>query len=67
MTRLLVKPAEAAELLSISKRSVYDLIAQNADFRAAVIELPGIRGKFLRRDLLEAAVARLSPGAGEVK
>jgi hypothetical protein len=62
---ILVKPAEAGELLSVSKRTIYELIATVDDFKDAVVHIPGVRGTFLRRDLLERAIERLSPG--EVK
>lgn len=60
--RLLLKPAEAAAALSVSRRQFYDLIKTVPDIRAAVVEIPGTRGKFIRADLLRRAVERLSPG-----
>jgi len=59
--RLLVKPAQAAELLSVSKRTLYYLMQSNPDIRAAVVEVPGLRGRFLRLDLIKLAVERLTP------
>lgn len=58
--RLLLKPAQAAELLSVSKRTLYNLMRTNPDIRAAVVEVPGLRGRFLRLDLIRRAVERLS-------
>lgn len=58
--RLLLKPGQAAELLSVSKRTLYNLMRTNPDIRAAVVEVPGLRGRFLRLDLIRRAVERLS-------
>jgi len=65
--RLLVKPAQAAELLSVSKRTLYNLMRTNQDIRAAVVEVPGLRGRFLRVDLIRRAVERLSPFTEEAQ
>ena len=57
--RLLIKPAEAAERVSV--RQFYDLMKVVPDIRAAVVEIPHMRGKFIRTDLLRRAIERLSP------
>ena len=53
--RLLLKINEAAAAISVSRRTFYALIQTNADIRAAVVEIPGVRGKFIRSDLLRRA------------
>lgn len=59
--RLLLKPKEAAFLLNVSVRTMYDLMKINQDVRAAVVEIAGLRGRFIRADLLKKAIERLSP------
>lgn len=58
--RLLLKPAEGAAEFAVSRRKFYDLMKTNEDIRAAVVEIPGLRGVRIRRDLLEKAIQKLS-------
>lgn len=60
--RLIVRPAEAAQMLDVSVRKFYDLAASVPDIRAAIVEIPGLRGQRVRVDLLRRAVEKLSPG-----
>ena len=62
--RLLLRIDAAAEMLSVSRRTLYKLIAVNSDIRAAVVEIPGVRGTFLNADRLRAAVEKMSPQLG---
>jgi len=57
---LLLKPRDAAALMRVSVRTMYNLMATVPDIRAAVVEIPGLRGRFIRADLLRRAVERLS-------
>lgn len=59
--RLLLKFVEAAEAIGVSRRKWYELIATDAAFRNTVVEVPGLRGKRVRTDLLRAAIEGLSP------
>lgn len=61
---LLLKVNDAAAAIAVSRRTFYALIQTNADIRAAVVEIPGVRGKFIRSDLLRRAIERMSPQGG---
>ncbi len=56
----LIKPAQAAATLGISRRQLYDLVEENPDIAAAVLRIPGTRGLRIRLDRLEAAIRRMS-------
>jgi hypothetical protein len=61
--RLLLRISDAAEALSVSRRTFYNLIATNADIQAAVVHVPGLRGTFIHADRLKLAIDRMSPVA----
>lgn len=60
MTKLLLTPTEAAELLGVGRSTVYELLA------AGVVESVYIgRSRRIPRDALDAYVTRLRDGGGE--
>jgi excisionase family DNA binding protein len=60
---ILLRVGEAADLLSVSRRTFYDLLTREPKLRSATVQLSGLKGMRIRRDLLEAAIAELTtPG-----
>lgn len=58
---ILLKIDDAAAALAVSRRTLYTLIATNADIRSAVVRIPGVSRTFLHAERLREAVERMAP------
>ena len=59
--RLLVPLSKSGEILGVSRTTAFQLAESGA---LPTVELPGVSGRFVRREDLEAFVAGLSGGGG---
>jgi excisionase family DNA binding protein len=58
--RLLLRPSEAATLLSISERKVYELMQNGTIPSDAIVRIPGFHGARIRADKLREFVDTLT-------